>query len=237
MKIIPAILPLRYHDIINGVEKVVGSVDTVQVDFVDGFFATNRTWWFNNKNETFLESLLHQDEGLPHWEDMNYEFDLMVRDPLEHIDTFIALGPSKIIFHIESMKETKMVPYFQNLPEIVRSTITFGIAIGVDTDPTLVKPYLEYIDTIQCMGIAQVGFQGQPFDSRVIDQVTKVKSLYLDKTIAVDGAVSLDNAAALVQAGATTLVVGSVVFQSPDPHGTIRELKQLCHQASSAQEN
>lgn len=237
MKIIPAILPLRYYDIVDGVEKIVGAVDTVQIDFVDGYFAANRTWWFNNKNETSLEALLHQDEGLPHWEEVNYEFDLMVRDPLEHIDTFIALGPSKIIFHIESMDEGKMLEYFRNLPEIVRSTITFGIAIGVDTGASLIKPYLEYIDTIQCMGIAQVGFQGQPFDPRVIDQIKRVRVLYPDKTIAVDGAVSLDNAAVLVQAGATELVVGSMIFQSEHPHGTILELKQLCHQATSISEN
>jgi pentose-5-phosphate-3-epimerase len=44
MKIIPAILPMRYYDIRDGVEKVYVAVDTVQVDFVDGNFAANRTW-------------------------------------------------------------------------------------------------------------------------------------------------------------------------------------------------
>jgi ribulose-phosphate 3-epimerase len=237
MKIIPAILPHRYYDIRDNVEKVYGAVDTVQVDFVDGHFAANRTWWFNNKNEDALAAFLSQEQGLPHWEDMNYEFDLMIKDPLAQIDTCIALGPSKIIFHIESLEQEKMLAYFEALPEIVRSTISFGIAINVDTDPTLVTPYLPYIDTIQCMGIANVGFQQQAFDPRAIDQVKKAKQLFPDKHISVDGAVSLDNANALAQAGADTLVVGSTVFLSDDIHGTIYTLQNVWQPENSQSAN
>ena len=237
MKIIPAILPLRYYDIKNGVEKIYGSANTVQIDFVDGHFATNRTWWFNNKNEDTLAAFLSEEEGLPHWEDMNYEFDLMVKDPIDHMEIFIALGPSKIIFHLEALEQEKMLAYLESLPEIVRSTIAFGIAIGVETDPALVAPYIPYIDTIQCMGIANVGFQGQSFDLRAIEQIKRAHSLYPDKTISVDGAVSLVNAQALAEAGATALVVGSAIFQSSDPHGTIQSLKKVWHQATTQPAN
>lgn len=236
MKIIPAILPLRYYDIPEGIEKLGGAVNTVQIDFVDGNFSSNRTWWFNNKNADRLADLLNQDEGLPEWQTMNYEFDLMVKDPIEIMDTFIALGPSKIIFHVEGLDTEKVLKYFETMPEIVRSTISFGMAIGVATDPELVRPYIEYIDTIQCMGIEKVGYQGQAFDARVIDQIKKVKALFPDKTIAVDGGVSRNTAADLCEAGATVLVVGSAVFQSLDIHGTIKELKSICR-ASSVQEN
>lgn len=237
MKIIPAILPHRYYDIRDNVEKVYGAVDTVQVDFVDGRFATNRTWWFNNKNEDVLAAFLSQEEGLPHWEDMNYEFDLMLKDPLGQIDTFIALGPSKIIFHLESLEQEKMLAYFAALPEIVRSTISFGIAIGIETDPALVTPYLEYIDTIQCMGIVNVGFQQQAFDLRAIEQVKKAKALFPDKHISVDGAVSLANAVQLAEAGADTLVVGSAVFLSDDIHGTIYRLQDVWQPENSQSAN
>lgn len=228
---------MRYYDIRDGVEKVVGAVDTVQIDFVDGHFATNRTWWFNNKNEDVLEAFLTQEEGMPHWQEMNYEFDLMVKDPLAHIDTFMALGPSKLIFHIEGLDTEKMLQYFQTLPGIIKDLMTFGIAIGVDTDPQLIEPYREYIDTIQCMGIVNVGFQKQPFDPRVVDQVKKVRELYPDKTISVDGGVTLENAQSLADAGAKVLVVGSAVFQSNDIHGTIHLLRRIWHPEHSAQEN
>jgi ribulose-phosphate 3-epimerase len=237
MNIIPAILPASYRAIENGVEKVHNAVDTIQIDFVDGHFAPNRTWWFNNKDEDQLKALLAQDYGMPEWEHMNYEFDLMVKDPLEHIDTFVALGPSKIIFHIESLDETQMVPYFEHLPTVVKDLMTYGIAIGIDTDPALLAPYTDYIDTIQCMGISQVGYQGQPFDPRVLEQIKKVRALFPDKKISVDGGVTRDSAVLLAQAGVDALVVGSMVFQSSDPEGTIRELKKICHLATTAQEN
>lgn len=237
MKIIPAILPMRYYDIRDGVEKVYGAVDTVQVDFVDGHFASNRTWWFNGKNEDTLAAFLSQEEGLPHWQEMNYEFDLMVKDPLSQIDTFVALGPSKIIFHIESLEQEKMLQYFESLPEIVRSTISFGMAINVDTDPSLVAPYTDYIDTIQCMGISNVGFQQQAFDPRAIEQVQKAKQLFPGKHISVDGAVSLANAAQLAEAGVDTLVVGSAVFLSNDIHGTIYRLQDVWQSENSQSAN
>ncbi len=237
MKIIPAILPHRYYDIRDNVEKVYGAVDTVQVDFVDGNFAANRTWWFNGKNEDTLAAFLSQEEGLPHWQEMNYEFDLMIKDPLSQIDTFIALGPSKIIFHVESLDQEKTLQYFESLPEIVRSTITFGMAIGIETDPSLVAPYTDYIDTIQCMGIQNVGFQQQAFDPRAIEQVRKAKALFPDKHISVDGAVSLANAVQLAEAGADTLVVGSAVFLSDDIHGTIYRLQDVWQPENSQSAN
>lgn len=237
MKIIPAILPLRYYDIPFGVEKVVGAANTVQIDFVDGQFAPNRTWPFNNKNEDKLAALLNQDEGLPEWESINYEFDLMLKSPLEYMDTLVALGPSRIIFHIGSFEEAAMLEYFVALPEIVRATIGFGMAIGVDTDPSLVAPYTEYIDTIQCMGIAKIGFQAQAFDERAIEQVRTAKALFPDKTISVDGGVSITNAQVLADAGATSLVVGSAIFQSPDIHGTIDTLKHVWPQATTQSES
>ncbi len=235
MKIIPAILPLRYDDIERNVEKVAHMVDTVQIDFVDGHFAPNRTWMFDHKDEAKLDDLLHESIGLPFWESMNYEFDLMVQNPLDHVERFIALGPSKIIFHLEALDQEKTVSYFENLPSITKELMTFGIAIGLDTDPAGIAPYIPYIDTIQCMGIAQVGFQGQQFDARVIDQIKKVKELYPDKHISVDGAVNTENASSLAHAGADTLVVGSAIFQSNDVEGTIQALQWP--EESSVQEN
>lgn len=227
MKIIPAILPQSYRAIIMGVEQISDIVDTVQIDFVDGHFAHNRTWLYNNKDTEYYSAIEREEEGLPFWDKMNYEFDLMVKDPLLDIDKFIAMGPSKIIFHIETLDAAIMLPYLENIPGIMRETISFGIAINIDTDPHLIAPYLEHIDTIQCMGIRDPGFQGRPFDEEVIEQIKKVKALYPDKHISVDGGVTLDSAPLLAAAGADTLIVGSALFQSGDIYGTIETLQRL----------
>lgn len=227
MKIIPAIMPKRYYDIENTIEKIGEVSSTVQIDFVDGFIAPNRTWWFNRKDQEILEEFEREERGLPRWENINYEFDLMVKDPLSHIDKFLMLGPSKIIFHLESFEKSKMLEYLENLPEIIKSTIQFGIAIGLGNPPEDIADFLPYITTIQCMGIAAIGYQGQPYDDRVIEQIQKVKALYPDKVISVDGAVSEDNIESLVKAGATQFVIGSAILQSEAPQETIREFKRI----------
>lgn len=235
MKIIPAILPQTFRAIEGGIEKILGIADTVQIDFVDGHFAPNKTWWFNGNDREILDEILRQERGLPTWDCVNYEFDVMVRDPLSLIDTFIMLGPSKIIFHIESLDEEPTVQYFETLPEIVRTSISFGIALGVDADPKQILPYKDYIDTVQCMGIAKVGFQGQAFDERALEQIKAVRALFPEKTISVDGGVTAENAKKIIDSGATTLVVGSAIFQSNDPHGTIRELRSLWNQTTQSE--
>lgn len=227
IKIIPAILPTSYRAIVLGADQVHEAVDTIQIDFVDGHFAHNRTWLYNNKETERYTAIEREEEGLPYWDSMNYEFDLMVKDPLEDMEKFIALGPSKMIFHIESLDEARMIPYLENIPHIMRDTMSFGIAIGIGTDPSLIAPYLEHIDTIQCMGIKDPGFQGRPFDEGVLEQIKKVKALYPDKSISVDGGVTLETAPLLIAAGADTLVVGSALFQSGDIYGTIEALQRL----------
>src|SRR5262249_5009450 len=144
------------------------------------------------------------------------------------MDHFLMLGPSKIIFHVETLDQDKTIHYFETIPEIVRQTVRFGLAISLDTDLGMLEPYIAHIDSIQCMGIATIGFQGQSFDPRAIDLVKKIKALYPDKKIIVDGAVTETNAADLVRAGADELVVGSFIFGNMNPRGTIQMLKSLC---------
>ncbi|MES2224949.1 MAG: hypothetical protein V4478_03100 [Patescibacteria group bacterium] len=237
IKIIPAILPHTYRGIDFAVEKVVGAVASVQVDIVDGHFAPNRTWLFNNKDEENLQGILDQEVGMPYWDSINYEFDLMVKDPIQYMDMFIAFGPSKVVFHLEGLDHEKTIAFFEAIPEIVRTAIAFGIAIGIDTDPAGIAPYMPYIESIQCMGIKNVGYQGQAFDEGVYAQIQKVKELYPDKAIAVDGGVSLENAVQLVEAGATELVIGSALFQNTDSRGTIDTFYRLCNSAITQSEN
>ncbi len=237
IKIIPAILPHSYKGIEIPVERILGATTNVQIDIVDGHFSPNRTWLFNNKDEDTIQAIIDQEIGMPYWEELNYELDLMVKDPIRHMNTFIALGPSKITFHIEGLELESTLAFFETLPEIIRSAIAFGIAIGIDTDPALIEPYLPHIESIQCMGIKNVGYQGQKFDEGVYEQIKKVHALYPDKAIAVDGGVSLDNAVQLVQAGATELVIGSALFQNTDSRGTIEAFQQLCSTATIQSEN
>lgn len=232
IKIIPAILPNFYGDIERGVQKIQGSASTVQIDFVDGFYAPNRTWFFNHKSEDVLPKLLREDMGLPDWETMNYDFDLIIKEPLKQIETFLALGPSRIIFHLGSVSVEELKNYFENVPEVVSSLVKFAIALRTTDDPKDIAPLIPFINMIQVMGIKEIGVQGKPFDDAVYDYVAAVHALYPAVPIAVDGGINFENAPKLVQAGATRLVVGSTIFKSTLPSSTIEELKRICAHAA-----
>jgi len=229
--IIPAILPNRFDEIEASVKAVEGTVDTVQLDIVDGVFAPNKTWLFNGKDASILQELEAETRGMPRWETMNYELDLMVKDPLTHIEHFLMLGPSKVIFHLESVKESELLQYFETLSEVVRTTISFGMAISIGTPPEDIAPFAPFISTIQCMGISDIGFQGQAFNVDALAQIRRAKELYPDKRISVDGGVNAASIPLIIEAGADTLVIGSALFGNDNPRGTIQVLNRLCEEA------
>lgn len=226
IEIIPAILPQTYRAIEEGVDLVHSIAPKIQIDFCDGKYVETKTWWFNGKDIQKKDDIISEKEGLPFWDSINYEFDLMIEDPLSQIDTFIALGPSKIIFHKKSISVEALITYFDSLPEITLQMISFGIAVELDDDPEELRPLVPYLRRIQCMGIEHIGVQGQPFTEKAIPMVKKLFDLYGDKVrISVDGGVKEEAIPALIAAGATRLVVGSAIFQSTDPHGTIERLQ------------
>lgn len=230
IEIIPAILPQAYREIESGVTAVHTIAPTIQLDFCDGRYVQTKTWWFNGKDIQRKEAILAEQEGLPFWDSTNYEFDLMVEDPLSQIDTFIALGPSKIIFHKKTVSVEALLAYFESLPEVTRQVVSFGIALGLGDDPLEIAPLVPYLRRIQCMGIEHIGVQGQPFADKAIAMVKQLHELYgATVRISVDGGVNENNIPALVAAGARRLVVGSAVFQSVDPHGTIEKLQAIAN--------
>lgn len=228
IEVIPAILPQTYKDIEHQVDLIHELAPTIQLDFCDGKYVETKSWWFNGKDIEKKDSIIAENEGLPFWDSTNYEFDLMVSDPLSLMDTFVALGPSKIIFHKKSISVEALLAYFESMPEIVKQVITFGIALQLDDDPAEIAPLIPYLRRVQCMGIEHIGVQGQPFTDKSIALVKKVYELYGENIrISVDGGVTAENIPALVSAGARRLVVGSAIFQSVDPHGTIQMLQTI----------
>src|SRR5258708_11425822 len=117
-EIIPAILPKNYEDLKNKIALVRGVVPVVQVDICDGVFVKNITWPFlslpGGEGEEFLENnfdlhfrrILNEEEGMPFWEDIDFELDLMVINAVENFDVYTKLGSRRMIFHLEAMANT-----------------------------------------------------------------------------------------------------------------------------------
>jgi len=102
-----------------------------------------------------------------------------------------------------------------------------GISINIDTPLEKVFPLIANVDFLQCMGIDKVGFQGQEFDEKVIENIKILREKFPDIVISIDGGVNFETAPLLINAGASRLIIGSSIFNTGDIIETIEEFKNL----------
>lgn len=219
-EIIPAILPKDFAEVVDKVSYVVGMADSVQIDVCDGQFVHNPTWPYRKPDDNF-EKILREEEGLPNWEELDYEIDLMANKPEERVDEWVVAGAARIIIHVEATGDVaKAIGILEGRCEI-------GLALGMDTPLTVIEPYREKIQFIQLMGIDNVGFQHQPFDDGVLGRIKEARIMYPGLPISIDGGVSLETAPGLIEAGADRLVVGSAIFDHENVAEAIQKFKGL----------
>jgi ribulose-phosphate 3-epimerase len=228
--IIPAILPKNYEDLKNKISLVRGVVPVVQIDLCDGIFVSSKTWPFltgGGNDDNFLK-ILNEQEGMPFWEDIDFELDLMVADAVPNFDIYTKLGPKRIVFHIEAVENLEdFRDFLEGMDVYIRDAIEIGVAINTNTPIEQIFPLVNLVDFVQCMGIEQIGFQGQKFDEKVLAQIKILKEKFPDLIITVDGGVNFETIPELVKAGASRLVIGSTIFKSEDIRETINELENL----------
>ena len=221
MEIIPAILPKNFKEIEDKIELIRGISDFVQIDICDGKFVRSTTWPYWKQDENF-EKILREEMGMPSWEDIDYEFDLMIDNPTEDdARKWLSAGAERVVLHLESSNDLNPII------SILSGLVEIGIAIDLKTNVDEIKRYEDKIQFIQCMGINKVGFQGQKFDQDTINKVKEIKSKYPNLKIQIDGGVSLENASLLKDAGADRLVVGSALFESDNIVHSFEELRNI----------
>ncbi len=229
-EIIPAILPKNYEDMKNKIALVKGVVPLVQIDLCDGIFVPSRTWPFSTGggDDLYFQNIINEREGMPFWEEIEFEFDLMVADAVDNFDIYTKLGPKRIIFHIEAVGNLEDFKNFlDGIDVYIKDSIQLGIAINSTTPAESIFKLVNSVDFVQCMGIEKIGFQGQDFDERVLSQIKILKKEFPDLIIAVDGGVNLNTAPALVSAGADRLIVGSALFNTNDIHEAVEMFERV----------
>ncbi|MFA6177385.1 MAG: hypothetical protein WC694_00605 [Candidatus Paceibacterota bacterium] len=229
-EIIPAILEKDYEDLKDKIALVRGVVPIVQIDFCDGIFVPTRTWPFSSGGgaDEHLGRILSEEEGMPFWEDIDFEFDLMVADAVENFNIYTKLGPKRIIFHIEAVGELESFHHFlEGIDMYVRDSIEIGVAINPSTPSEQIFPIISSIDFVQCMGNDKIGHKGMLLDEQVYKKIVILREKYPDLPIAVDIGVNETTAPLLIERGATKLVAGSAIFKTDDIIGTIEEFESL----------
>lgn len=228
--ITPAILEESFEEIKNKLAFLCDRAKCVQLDFCDGVFVQNQTWPFSSGgfNDSNFIKIINEEEGMPYWQNFDFEFDLMVADAVENFDIYMKLGPKRIIFHLSAQKNIEDFEHFlEGLDMYIRDNVEIGIAFKPNDDLEVVSKLSSKVDFLQCMGIEKIGMQGQEFDKKVLENIKFLKGKLPGVVLSVDGGVSLENAEDLLAAGADRLTVGSSLWKSGDLLGTLQTFQNL----------
>ena len=174
-------------------------VDMLHFDVMDGIFVPNISFG------------IPMLSAVRSYTDMFLDVHLMITDPLRYAQAFAEAGADRITFHLESNSDPRATL------EAIRSTgCKAGIALKPATPPEAVFPYLSLTDMVLVMTV-EPGFGGQSYLPDMTDKIRQLHRAFPDLCIQVDGGINEKTASLARGAGASELVTGSYLFQSPDP--------------------
>jgi len=204
----PAVISENFAEIKQKIEMVDGLTPWVHLDVMDGKFVVPTTW----NSPVDLASLAGE---------VKIEVHLMVEKPEEVLVDWLPYA-DRLIVHLEA---TDLMPdiieAFQN------SKVELGVALELGTPLGKVWPYVPKVDLIQLMSIAEIGYHSHGFQNEVLERISTLRENFSDVKIQIDGGVNLETGEQSVKAGADVLVVGSTIWNSPDPKETIFQLQNL----------
>ncbi|MDB4992284.1 MAG: ribulose-phosphate 3-epimerase, ribulose-phosphate 3-epimerase [Parcubacteria group bacterium] len=228
--IIPAVLPISSEDLQDKLLRLQGFAKNVQVDLVDGVFASPASWPFTTPGK--IDEQGQNLDALEFLGALHMELDLMVTDPEACIDPWITAGANRITIHAES---TRVLPKilsdiktkYGHDVAFMPGLLSIGLAIHASTEISLIEPFLNQVDYVQFMGIDTIGRQGEPFDARILPKLRAFKKKYPKMPVQVDGGVSLETAPALLSAGVSRLIVGSAIWKAKNVETAYAEFEEL----------
>ena len=229
--VVPAVLPSSRKDL---EEKLAflsqTSVNRVQIDVVDGRFASPASWPYTAPKE--FDEMVRSTRMLPYLDRFAYEVDLMCLDAEPASEAWLTLGATRLTFHAESARNPERLlasarRRFGSGRGFAPTLLSFGLALNIDSDLALIENCLEEVEYIQFMGIAQIGQQGQPFDTRILEKLRMFRSYHPEIAVQVDGGVTLANAKQLLTLGVSSIVVGSAIVRARDPIAAVEMFEAL----------
>ena len=229
--------PVRLADEI----ETVRSADFLHVDVFDDRFVRGVSW-----GQGTLERIVEVS-------DLPVEVHLTVESPREWAEMAVAAGCARVIFHVEAAsislaeaeaagsREVGVVPASGavsgvetaggpvDLARFVkRQGIEVAVAISPGTPLGALDACLPIVDSVLVMTVEPGEGGSKMLDDaplRVSALRERTEELGFPVEIEVDGGVKLQTGRALVEAGATRLVVGTGLFEADDRSARIADLR------------
>jgi ribulose-phosphate 3-epimerase len=207
----PSILSADFTRLAEAIEAVnEGGAKVLHVDVVDGHFVPNITIG------------LPVVKSIRKATDLIIDTHLMISEPGRYAVDFVKAGANMVSVHVEAD------PHLQRtLTAIQDAGAKAGVAINPATPIEVLSEALPYADFILLMSV-NPGFGGQRFIPTMLDKLSRLRQMILDRGLAVqieiDGGIDAGNIAEIVKAGAHFVVAGNAVFGNGDP---VRSVKGL----------
>ncbi|MDX1918674.1 MAG: ribulose-phosphate 3-epimerase [Candidatus Caenarcaniphilales bacterium] len=214
IKIAPSILSANFGSLAGDIALIETEADLLHIDIMDGHYVPNLTIGACVVRDIRKESKLF------------FESHLMVSNPDDLLDDFIAAGSDRIVVHPETCPHLN-----RTLSKIRESGIEAGLAVNPTTSfDALALSYIgSLVNSLTIMSV-NPGFPAQKLIpssiQKICDLRQHLKSLDLNQIqIEVDGGINLTTASEVVKAGADILVAGNAIFGAADPVKAIQDLK------------
>lgn len=185
-------------------------VDSLHVDIMDAHFVPNLS--FGPGMVSALKKAypnVHQDVHL------------MMDNPEEYLDTFIADGAGAITVHAEVPGDVRAM-----LEKIRAAGIKAGVSVKPGTGVEKIAQLLPLCDLVLVMTV-EPGFGGQKFMADMMPKIRALRDMGYCGQIMVDGGINADTAAQAVAAGADALVMGTALLRAQDPTAVVSACRAL----------
>jgi ribulose-phosphate 3-epimerase len=155
---------------------------------------------------------------------------LMIRDPLEKLDEYVAAGADVVTIHAESCTHVHRVLQrlgaMQNANDPTRGIVR-GLALNPGTPLEVLPPLLDEVDLVLLLAI-NPGWGGQKFLPSTMGRIATARRL-LDGAgrrllLAADGGITRENVGRLAGTGVDVVVTGSAVFDGKAPAENARAM-------------
>ena len=211
IRITPSILNADFSRLNEEIDSISAVSDLLHLDVMDDVFVPNFTFDFEAASKIIKESSLAVDAHL-----MVADVDLIAVQ-------YAELGCASVTIHAEATA---------NIPQTLKNIRRAGSRSSLGIKPnTQIEQYADVIDLVDMFLIMTVepGFGGQKFMDNMMEKVRTTRTIIGDRPIwlQVDGGISMQTIEIALEAGADTFVVGSAVFNAPDPAQMVVDLRKL----------